>query len=389
MTERWLVGLTELAGLTDYTGGIGRHYSSLLPALVRDGVQIDVVLFFDGAATTPPPPGIRVIAWHRLHRVPRLFAPLARALLFRRAYGRGYDRVFLPEWAGIGALLPRNAPLVTNLATSTRVANRVSGFSARSFGRDAAAVAVQSRFEDRQIRRSRGVVPISRAMLAANRRELGRLPPAIVVRNCIDVAAVQEAARRASLPEGWPSGPTVLFLGRLERRKGVVPAFAAFARIAAEDSEVRLVLAGASGDRRFEPTRSQLLGALPPERRGDAVFLGHVAGDALYAAIAAATVVICPSLWEGFGQVALEVKALGTPVVVTSGSGYDDFCTDGVDALLVPPGDDAALAASIARLLADPALRERLSANALAGIGAFTADAVAPDLRAAVRTLSA
>jgi glycogen(starch) synthase len=45
----WLVGLTEYAGLTDYTGGIGTHFSALLPALVRMGIDVELVLFTEEA----------------------------------------------------------------------------------------------------------------------------------------------------------------------------------------------------------------------------------------------------------------------------------------------------------------------------------------------------
>ena len=78
---------------------------------------------------------------------------------------------------------------------------------------------------------------------------------------------------------------------------------------------------------------------------------------------------ICPSRWEGFGNVALEVKAIGTPLIVTSGSGFDDFCTDGVDCLMVPPADSSKLAAALQRLIESPRLGRALAERALAGIG--------------------
>lgn len=50
--ERWLVATTEYAGLTAYTGGIGRHYAALLPALVRHGIEVDLAVFSDGPSST-------------------------------------------------------------------------------------------------------------------------------------------------------------------------------------------------------------------------------------------------------------------------------------------------------------------------------------------------
>lgn len=390
---RWLVAVTEYAGLTEYTGGIGRHYASLLPALVRHGAEVDLLVLADGPVRRDADlGGVRLLGVVPAHAgTSRPAALLRRAAAVRRAYRAGpYDRVLAPEWGALGVSLPASAPLLTNLATGTRLTNEISGFSRRSYGaRGGAVVAVQTALEDRQVRRSAGLVAISEAMLRWNRDAFRRLPDARVVRNCIDVERVQVAASTGSVPAGWPApdGPVVLFLGRLERRKGVTDAFAAFADVARRHPAARLVLAGSSGDRRFEPDRTELLGALPPAARERVTWLGHVAGDDLYRGIAEAAVTICPSRWEGFGNAALEVKAIGGALVATTGSGYDDFCTDGVDALLVPPADPAALAAAIGRLLADPALAADLGTRARAGAGRYTADAVAVDVLAAADEL--
>jgi glycosyltransferase involved in cell wall biosynthesis len=390
---RWLVAVTEYAGLTEYTGGIGRHYASLLPALVRHGADVDLLVLADG----PVRPDAELDGVRLLGVVPvppgtsRPAALLRRAAAVRRAYRAGtYARVLTPEWGALGVALPAGSPLLTNLATSTRLTNEISGFSRRSYGlRGGAVVTVQTLLEDRQVRRSAGLLAISEAMLRWNRAAFRRLPGARVVRNCIDVERVQAAVTDGDLPAGWPEadGPVVLFLGRLERRKGVTDAFAAFAEVVRRHPAARLVLAGSSGDRRFEPDRTELLGLLPPAARERVTWLGHVAGDALYRGIRAAAVTICPSRWEGFGNAALEVKAIGGALVVTTGSGYDDFCTDGADSLMVPPADPRALAAAVGRLLGDPALAAGLGAAARAGAGRYTADAVAVDVLAAADEL--
>lgn len=389
---RWLVATTEYAGLTPYTGGIGRHYASLLPALVRHGADVDLLLLADG----PPPPdadldGVRLLPAPRVPGHPRVPALVRRALGVRRAWRAGrYDRVFLPEWGALGVALPRTAPLLTNLATSTRLQNAVAGFTPRSFGlRGGAVVAVQQALEDRQIRRSAGLVPISRAMRTWTAGAFGALPPARVVRNCIDVDRVRAAAEVPGLPDGWPpaDGPVVLFLGRLERRKGVTDALAAFATVLRTHPTARLVLAGSSGDRRFEPDRAELLAALPADAHTRVTWLGHVADDRLYRAVREAAVTLCPSRWEGFGNAALEVKAAGGLLVATTGSGYDDFCTDGEDSVLVPPADPGALAAAVVRVLVDPDDAAAIRRRAAAGADRWTADAVAVDLLAAADAL--
>ena len=77
-------------------------------------------------------------------------------------------------------------------------------------------------------------------------------------------------------------------------------------------------------------------------------------------AIASLDVLVLPSEAEGFGLVLIEAMAAGVPVVATNAPGIRDVVTDGVTGLLVPVGRPDALAAAIARILADPALRSSL-----------------------------
>ena len=76
-------------------------------------------------------------------------------------------------------------------------------------------------------------------------------------------------------------------------------------------------------------------------------------------AFAAVDVAIVPSLWaEAFGLAALEPMAWGVPVVASAVGGIPEVVRDGVDGLLVPPGDEHALGEALARLLATSSLRE-------------------------------
>ncbi|OAZ41110.1 hypothetical protein A9Z40_04040 [Microbacterium arborescens] len=374
---RWLVGTSEYAGVTGYTGGIGRHYAALLPALARQGVAVDLAIETGAELVSDDPgPGVRLVDGG-----------------VRRAYrAHRHDVVFAPEWGGLAAALPRTAPLLTNLATGIRLADQVSGFAAADLPIGQRIVrARQAAAERRQLYRSTGLIAISRAMLDRTSDLYPGLPPARIVRNCIDVDAVAAAAARDEVPTGWPQddAPIVLFLGRSERRKGVEDAFAAFGRVHQDVPRAWLVLAGAGGDARYEPTRSALLEMLPPSARDRVIWLGHVPGDEIYRAIARADVVICPSRWEGFGNVALEVKTIGTPLVVTSGSGFDEFCTDGQDCQSVPPADPERLAAAITVAVRHPAWARTLAEHARAQVADFAPDPVARDLLAAATELLA
>lgn len=81
--------------------------------------------------------------------------------------------------------------------------------------------------------------------------------------------------------------------------------------------------------------------------------------------LAGADVCVVPSIWgEAFGLAALEPGARGVPVIASNVGGIPEIIIDGVNGLLVPPGDPAALADAIERLMVDADLRRRLGTNA-------------------------
>ncbi len=76
--------------------------------------------------------------------------------------------------------------------------------------------------------------------------------------------------------------------------------------------------------------------------------------------LAAADVVVCSSRFEGYGMVNIEAMACGRPVVSTNQGGPAETIREGETGFLVPPGDPAALAERVIRLLRDPASRQRM-----------------------------
>src|SRR6185437_6915733 len=90
---------------------------------------------------------------------------------------------------------------------------------------------------------------------------------------------------------------------------------------------------------------------------------------------------VVPSLVpEGFGLVAVECLAAGTPCVVSALGGLLDVVADGVEGLHVPPGDAEALSCALRRLLDDERLRSRLGAAGPAKASRFTLSQVLPRL---------
>jgi phosphatidylinositol alpha-mannosyltransferase len=154
-----------------------------------------------------------------------------------------------------------------------------------------------------------------------------------------------------------PGGPVVLFVGRLDARKGLPVLLRALARLRSRGSRARLVVVGAG------PLLADYRQLAVELGIGDAVrFDGLVATELLPRYYASATVYCSPALGgEAYGIVLIEAMASGAPVVASDIPGYNEVVQDGVNGLLVRPADDAALGDAIGRLLDGPALRERLA----------------------------
>ena len=165
----------------------------------------------------------------------------------------------------------------------------------------------------------------------------------------------------------------VLFVGRIEQIKGIDVLLRAIGILFRSYPEVRnelclLVVGGAldAEDGEAETDKIIELRRLVHEHRlEDTVdFVGSQEQQRLALYYNAADVCAVPSLTESFGLVALEAMACGTPVVGTRVGGLQTVIENDVSGLLVPAGDDAALAEAIARMFLDPALRLRLAAGA-------------------------
>ncbi|HUC37250.1 MAG TPA: glycosyltransferase family 1 protein [Acidimicrobiales bacterium] len=166
----------------------------------------------------------------------------------------------------------------------------------------------------------------------------------------------------------------VLGIGTIEPRKDYPALVRAFDVATQRIDDVALVIAGADGwgTSAFER-------ALDGARRRDRVVrLGYVAPQSLSSLLAGAAAVAYPSVYEGFGFVPLEAMAAGIPVVATAAGAIPEVVADG--ALLVAPGDDAALAEALVTVLCDEASRSALVERGRLRAASFTWEACAEGL---------
>jgi glycosyltransferase involved in cell wall biosynthesis len=151
------------------------------------------------------------------------------------------------------------------------------------------------------------------------------------------------------------AGPTLVAAGRLVRQKALGVALEALRGC----EGVELVLAGDGPERERLEAQARELGLETRTR-----FLGAQPRETVFELLAAADAVLLSSDWENFPHAVVEGLAAGTPVIATDVGGVGEIVTDGVNGLLVPSQDPAALADAIHGFLGDPLLQERLRAAA-------------------------
>jgi glycosyltransferase involved in cell wall biosynthesis len=216
---------------------------------------------------------------------------------------------------------------------------------------------------------------LSHAVIAVSRHTAEHLivaegaPPEKVhtILNGIDFDRVRlsdpDAPRRLRAEFAPDGAALLLIVARLHPEKGHEFLFRALAALRNRvDRPVRLLVAGTGT---FETAYRQMVRDLGCE---DAVrFLGFRkdAPDLM----AAADLLVLPSLAEAFGLALTEALYLGTPVVATRVGGIPEIVEDGIDGVLVPPGDSATLANALAELLNDPEKRRRLAGAGRARVG--------------------
>jgi glycosyltransferase involved in cell wall biosynthesis len=156
-----------------------------------------------------------------------------------------------------------------------------------------------------------------------------------------------------------PDEQIVFYVGRLVREKGVQVLLDAVPKILAQCPKTKFVIAGKGPYETELRHQAERLGIA-----GRIYFTGYVDDEERNSLYGWADVAVFPSLYEPFGIVALEAMAAQVPVVVSDTGGLGEIIEHGVDGLKSYPGNSDSLADMIIWLLRDPALRERLRANA-------------------------
>jgi glycogen synthase len=342
----------RVAARFDPVGGMQTHTGELTRALDRRGVRQLVV-------TTRPPGAPRRERFGEHSAVVRLGLPVP---LFRQGYAgpaagvlaRVASRVdllhgHLGEDLAVVPLVLAAArwgrrPLVLTVHTSVRHTLAVTG------PRSAVLKSVGGWWEQVGERRADAVIALTPRLAGLITRasvpeERVHVIPSGVPDGFFDVPHAVE-------PDGLPPRPRVVFLGRLHAQKAVDVLVRAVVMLPG----VQLVLAGDGPQR---AALRQLVDRLGVGNR--VTFLGFVPRVHVPALLAAADVLALPSRYEELGTAVIEGMRAGVPVVAADTGGVSATITDGVTGLLVPPGQPAALAGALRRVLTDDGLARRLA----------------------------
>ena len=321
---------------SDRSGGIGTHSETVAPALARRGH--DVCVLTRGAPGVEERDGVRI---ERLdHRwVPN--RPAAHLLDLRTisaaARRFGPDVVQAPEWEAEGWWVARfgHVPLVTRLATPTYLLEELNRPPS-----DVRARLVRGLERD-QTRRSAAVYAPTKAILERVGGDWGLDPSRMTqIPNPVSIAEIEQAGR------GEPPFPLparfLVFLGRIEPRKGVEELAEALPRVLGANPGVEALLIGPDPGVEGGALTERLRRSVEPV--ADRIrFVGELPREQALAVVARAEIAVFPSVWESFGYVALEAMALGVPVVASRTGGLAELVEDSRTGWLVPPGDADAL----------------------------------------------
>ncbi len=289
---------------------------------------------------------------------PRRFPTLAKNLTYSNGVRSkvldiearwGLDLVESPNWdaEGLLALMEHRLPSVVRAHSPLFEVCETQGWEMNADLRACSAL------EGVLLRHAGAVSGSTSALLELVDREFGVRSKQTLIPLGLDTAAA----------DGTRSNhrKTILFVGRLERRKGIHTLLEAIPAVLNSEPEACLEIVGrdcgAAEDRAWKEEW---------ERRardsygGRVRFHGEVPASELARWYEDCDIFVAPSLYESFGLIYLEAMARAKPVIACRAGGTPEVVADGETGLLVPPGDAAALAGAMLRLLRDDSLCRRL-----------------------------
>jgi D-inositol-3-phosphate glycosyltransferase len=367
------------------SGGMNVYVRELARDLGARGIEVDVFTRWrekDDPRIQQLGPNARVIHipsgpigyWPKMEVFEHLDEFTAKLLEHAASEGKSYDLVHAHYWlsAKVARTLERewNVPVVQMFHTLGLVKREVIDEDVDGESD------LRIEIEREAVRKSAAVIAASEIELSELRRLYRANTSRVAVIPCGVDSVVFHPVRQADAREKLGRDQCerlILFVGRIEQIKGIDVLLRALGILFQRHPDIRsdlclLVVGGAldPGDDAPETEKILELRRLVHEHRleSNVSFVGSRGQEDLALYYAAADLCAVPSLTESFGLVALEAMACGTPVVGTRVGGLQTVIENGKSGLLVPAGDDEALAEAMAQVLTDARLRMHLAHGA-------------------------
>ena len=352
-------------------GGIATVYHSLACALVQRGHEVHVICQAVGETKELIDNGVFV---YRVGTNPKRYSAVARinysffAWLKLREIIKQYDiEIVEATYWGAEALLyslRRRTPLVVRTDVSASDILRTRTYAGT---KELLSLKLLSLLEGFTAKRADRVIAISNGMYTRAVEELHIDPGKVdIVPHAVDTAKYSyiesDVRERLGIPRDVP---LVLFVGRLEARKGVHVLCQAIPEVIGSMPSARFVLVGRDTT---TPQGGSVKSYITKqaERRGfsdNLALIDFMFPDELTALYSACDVFVLPSLWEGFSMVVLEALACGKPVVATSVGGVPDIGLTPPSGIVVAPNNTKELTEAILALLSLNDEDKRLAAR--------------------------
>lgn len=335
------------------SGGLGSSIKNLATQLVKEGVQVTVVVCGRQKEQVFVEEGIAFYVLKQLQY------PLFGFYLYRKHIERylniliwdtHIDLVEAPDWTGITAFMRLKAPLVIRFHGSDAYFCKLDGRPQKK---------KNYWFEKRALLGANHLLSVS-AFTANVTKALFQLKKDIkIIPNSIDTARFQPQPEK-ELP-GW-----VLYFGTLIRKKGVLELPEIFNLVNRKLPDTQFIFAGKDVRDVFtgQSTKAMILEGMSPDTQQQTVFLEELPYDAIQEEIARATVVVLPSFAEALPMTWLEAMAMEKALVTSDIGWAKEVMVDGETGFTVSPKNHKDFAKRILELLQNPELRQRMGIQA-------------------------
>ncbi|MBK7893585.1 MAG: glycosyltransferase [Candidatus Promineifilaceae bacterium] len=360
----------------DQYEGVGRLTNLMAQGLFEIGHTVhvitrgpqDTVSFYDGAYVHKIPSPDR---YGRYRMFPKLYHSLNHSHAVHEKVKRlilndGIQLVDSPLWQydGLVTAVSGEIPVVVRLVTALRQ------IAAMQDDVDADARLV-GEMEQTLLEKATYLLPNTQATMDTAQKVYGIQPDPNRYRLVpYGIVPVSDEAVRPFTPHNPPPTFTVLYLGRLEKRKGIQDLFAAIPQVLAKVANVQFIIAGADNSHRdgFQQQTGLTYAAYFQQQYAQFAshvsFLGQVSEEKLNQLYQTCDLFVAPSLYESFGLIYLEAMNYGKPVIGCRAGGIPEVIDEGLTGLLAEPEAPDSLAEAILNMLQNPS---RLREMGLAG----------------------